>query len=58
MNLRSNVPICLTFCTRKNDPNERFPDDICSDHIKYEVLTKVKNKVFLTQNKEKSPGPP
>lgn len=57
MNLHSNIPTCLPSCTKKNDSNEWFPDDICSDSIKYEVLTRVKNKVFLTQNKEKSPGP-
>lgn len=51
------LPICLPSCTKKNDPNEWFPDDICSDRIKYEALARVKNKVFLTQNQEKSPGP-
>lgn len=51
------LPVCLPSCTKKNDPNEWFPDDIFSDHIKYKALAGVKNKVFLTQNKEESPGP-
>lgn len=54
---RMYLPVCLPSCTKKNDPNEWFPDDIFSDHIKYKALAGVKNKVFLTQNKEKSPGP-
>lgn len=58
MNLHSNIPICLPPCTKKNDSSEWFPDDIRSDSIKYKVLTRVQNKVFLTQNKEKSPRPP